>query len=147
MKMSAGLWIDHRKAVIVLISPKGEETMVIQSNIEKHTGRSEDARSAAPFEAQRVQANDSRERKLTGQLAQYYAEVMAALRGVESILIFGPGEANGELKNHLDHAKLGANIITVEPSDKMPDSQIVTKVRDYFKKYDSGGGVHGNIKE
>jgi len=146
MKMSAGLWIDHRKAVIVLISPRGEETMVIQSNIEKHTGRSKDARSTAPFEAQRVQADDRRERKLTGQLALYYAEVMAALGGVESLLIFGPGEAKGELENYLDHAKLGANIIAVEPSDKMTDSQIVTIVRDYFKKYDAGGGVHGNIK-
>ena len=134
MNMKAGLWIDRRKAVIVLISPRGEKTMVIESNVEKHPGHSEDARSTAPFEAQRVQADDSRERKFTGQLAQYYAEVMAALRGVESMLIFGPGEAKGELKNHLDHAKLWSNIIAVEPSDKMTDSQIAAKVRDYFKK-------------
>ena len=134
MNMKAGLWIDRRKAVIVLISPRGEETMEIQSNIENHPGRDESGRSSAPYEAQLVKADDSQERKYTGQLAQYYAEVMAALRGVEALLIFGPGEAKGELKNHLDHAKLGANIIAVEPSDKMTDSQIAAKVRDYFKK-------------
>jgi len=134
MNMKAGLWIDRRKAVIVLISPRGEETMEIQSNIEKHPGRAESGRSSAPYEAQLVKADNSQERKLTGELTQYYAEVMAALRGVESLLIFGPGEAKGELKNHLDHAKLGANIIAVEPSDKMTDSQIAAKVRAYFKK-------------
>lgn len=121
--------------------------MVIQSKIEKHPGRGESGRSSAPYEAQLVKADNSQERKLTGELAQYYAEVMAALRGVESIFIFGPGEAKGELKNHLDHAKIGANIIAVEPSDKMTDSQIASKVRDYFKNQDAGRGVHGNIKE
>ena len=51
MNMKAGLWIDHRKAVIVLISPRGEETMEIQSNIEKHPGRGESDRSSTPYEA------------------------------------------------------------------------------------------------
>jgi hypothetical protein len=134
MKMTAGLWIDHRRAVIVMISPRGEETMEILSNIEKQPGRIEGTRSTAPYEAQRVQADNSRERKFTGQLDQYYTEVMAALRGVESLFIFGPGEAKGELKNHLEHARLGANISAVETSDKMTDNQIVAKVRDYFNK-------------
>ena len=134
MKMTAGLWIDHRKAVIVLISPAGDETTEIRSNVEKQERRLDGARSATPFEAQRVQADDSRERKYTGQLDQYYAEVIAALRGVESILIFGPGEAKVELKNHLDHAKLGGYVIAVETSDKMTDRQIASKIRDYFKK-------------
>jgi len=134
MKMTAGLWIDHRRAVIVMISPRGEETMEILSNIEKQPGRIEGARSTTPYEAQRVQADNSRERKFTGQLDQYYAEVMAALRGVESLLIFGPGEAKGELKNHLDHAKFGASISAVETSDKMTDKQIAAKVRDYFNQ-------------
>ncbi len=134
MNMNAGLWIDHRKAVIVLITPRGEETMEIKSNIEKHPGRSEGGRSTTPYEAQLVKADDSRERKLTGQLDQYYAEVTAALRGVESILIFGPGEAKGELKQHLDRAKLGGTGIVVETTDKMTDRQIAAKVRDYFKE-------------
>jgi len=134
MKINAGLWIDHRKAVIVLITAKGEEVVELLSNIEKQSGRIEGARSTVPYEAQLVKADDSRERKFMGQLEQYYAEVMAAIRGVESILIFGPGEAKGELKNHLDQAKLGKIIVALETSDKMTDKQIAARVRDYFKK-------------
>ena len=76
----AGVWIDHRKAVIVLLSSQGEETLEITSNIEKHPGRSEGNPPTASYEAQLVKADNSRERKFAGQLDQYYAEVTAAFR-------------------------------------------------------------------
>ena len=132
MKMTAGLWIDHRKAVIVTISAEGEKTMEIRSNVEKQPGRFEGVRSTEPYEAQLVKADDSRERDFMGHLDHYYADVIAAIREAESILIFGPGEAKGELKNHLDQARLGGSIIALETIDKMTDHQIVAKVREYF---------------
>jgi len=52
MKTTAGLWIDHRKAVIVVLSDKGEETRVIESNVEKQPGRFAGIRSTTPYEAQ-----------------------------------------------------------------------------------------------
>ena len=132
MEITAGLWIDHRKAVIVIVSAEEEETMEIRSNLEKQPGRFEGVRSTAPYEAQLVKADDSRERDFMGHLDHYYADVIAAIREAESILIFGPGEAKGELKNHLDQAKLGGKIIAIETIDKMTDRQIVAKVREYF---------------
>ena len=36
MNKQAGLWIDHRKAVIVLITDEGEEVKKIVSGMEKH---------------------------------------------------------------------------------------------------------------
>ena len=72
MKRTVGLWIDHRKAVIVVVSDKGEETSVIESNVEKQPGRFEGKRSVDPYEAQMVPADNSRERKFTGQLNTYY---------------------------------------------------------------------------
>ncbi|HSE85080.1 MAG TPA: hypothetical protein VLJ79_02570 [Candidatus Binatia bacterium] len=40
MKNAVGLWIDHRKAVIVVITDKGEETRLIISKVEKQLRRS-----------------------------------------------------------------------------------------------------------
>lgn len=134
MKMTAGVWIDHRKALIVIISAQGEKTVEIRSNVEKQPGRFAGVRSTAPYEAQLVQADDSREREFMGHLDSYYEEVIAAIREAESLLIFGPGEAKGELKNHLDRAKFGGNIIAPETTDKMTDRQIAARVRDYFQK-------------
>jgi stalled ribosome rescue protein Dom34 len=134
MKTTAGLWIDHRKAVIAIVSAEGEETMEIQSNVEKQPGRFAGVRSTTPYESQQVQADDRHEKEFTGHLHQYYDEVIAAIRDAESILIFGPGEAKGELKKRLERDKLGGHIIAVETIDKMTDRQIAAKVREYFHK-------------
>jgi len=132
MTTTAGLWIDHRKAVIVLISDAGEKILEIHSDVEQQPGRFAGVRSTAPFESQQVPADDRRVREFTGHLNQYYTDVIAVLRGAESILILGPGEAKGELKKRLDHVQLGQRILVVETSDKMTDRQIVAKVREYF---------------
>jgi hypothetical protein len=79
-----------------------------------------------------VPADDSRERTFTGHLNINYEAVIACLRDAESILIFGPGEAKGELKERLEKSKLGGRIAGVETVDKMTDRQIAAKVRQYF---------------
>lgn len=134
MKITAGLWIDHRKAVIALLSEDGEETLEIQSNVEKQPGRLAGVRSTTPYESQKLQADDSLQREFTGHLNQFYDEVIAAVRHAESVLLFGPGEAKGELKKRLERDKLGGHIIAVETADKMTDRQIAAKVREYFHK-------------
>jgi 2'-5' RNA ligase len=40
MKAKVGLWIDHRKAIIVVLTEKGEETKRIESTVEKQLRRS-----------------------------------------------------------------------------------------------------------
>ena len=96
MKTSTGLSIDHRKAIIVTVTDKGEDVQEILSHVDKQLGRSEGVRSTTPFEAQLVPADDSQERGLTGHLDAYYDEVLL-IGDAGVILIFGPGEAKGEL--------------------------------------------------
>jgi hypothetical protein len=134
MKTTVGLWIDHRKAIIVAVTDKGEETKLIISKVEKQPGRFAGIRSITPYESQQVRADDSRERKFTGHLNIYYDAVIACIRDAESILIFGPGEAKGELQKRIKKTDLGARIVGIETVDKMTDRQIESKVRQYFRK-------------
>ena len=134
MKTTVGLWIDHRKAIIVAVTNKGEETKLIISKVEKQPGRFAGIRSTAPYESQQVHADDSRERKFTGHLNIYYDAVIACIRDAESILIFGPGEAKGELQKRIKKDKLGGRIVGIEIVDKMTDRQIALKVRQYFQE-------------
>jgi hypothetical protein len=131
MKTTAGVWIDHRKAVITIVSAEGEKTVEIQSNVEKQPSRFAGVRSTAHY-GQQAPADDSHEREFTGQLHRYYDEVIAVIHKAESLLLFGPGEAKGELKKRLEHAKLGQHIVAMETADKMTDRQIAAKVREYF---------------
>jgi len=134
MGTKVGLWIDHRKALIVAVTDKGEEIRLIISKVEKQPGRSGGLRSTTPYESQLVPADDSRERKSTGHLNIYYNAVIACILDAESILIFGPGEAKGELKKRLMKNKLGGRIVGIETIDRMTDRQIAAKVRQYFKE-------------
>jgi hypothetical protein len=134
MKKEVGLWIDHRKAVIVVIVGKENVITTIMSKVEKQPGRYDGVRSTTSYESQQVPADDSRERKFTGHLNIYYDVVIACIRDAESILIFGPGEAKGELKKRIEIDKLGGRIVGIETVDKMTDRQIALKARQYFLK-------------
>ena len=72
-------------------------------------------------------------RAATTFLNQFYTEVIEAIRDAEAILIFGPGEAKTELRQHLERARLGSKVIGVETADKMTDPEIAAKVREHFQ--------------
>jgi len=139
MKTKVGLWIDHRKALVVAVTDKGEEIRLVISKVEKQPGRYDGIRSTTSYESQLVPADDSSQRKLTGHLNIYFDAVIACVRNAEFILIFGPGEAKGELKKRLVRDKLGERIVGIETIDMMTDRQIAARVRQYFKE--KGGPV------
>jgi hypothetical protein len=132
MKKEVGLWMDHRKAVIVMVTDKGEEIKLVVSNVEKQLRRSGGSPLKGPYEAQQVRADDSHEREFTGHLNIYYDAVIACIRDAEAVLIFGPGEAKVELKKRIEREDLGGRIVGIETVDRMTDRQIAAKVRQHF---------------
>src|SRR5256885_6964619 len=110
MGTKVGLWIDNRKAIVVTVTDKGEEMELIVSTVQKQLRRSGDSPLKGPYEQQQVPADASRQRTLTGHLNIYYDAVIACIGDAESILIFGPGEAKGELKKRLKRKTLGRRI-------------------------------------
>ena len=122
MKKAVGLWIDHKKAVMVFVSGQDAEVKLISSNLEKHQRQS----------GVSTPADDVRQRELTGHLTTYYDEVVSCIRDAESILILGPGETKGELKKRLENHNLSGRIVGIETSDKITDPQLVALVRDHF---------------
>jgi hypothetical protein len=134
MKGNAGVWIDHRKAVVVVLASGEKRVTTIASKVEKHPERSGDSPLKGSYEAAQVQADDVRQRTFTAKLAIYYDAVIAALHEATSIIIFGPGEAKGELHKRLIEHKLGGLVAAVETQDKMTDWQIAAKVRSHFAR-------------
>lgn len=134
MKTTVGVWIDHRKAIIVAGTDNGEENALIISQVEKQLRRSGDSPMKGHYAASQVPADDNRQKALTGHLNIYYDAVIACIRQAEAILIFGPGEAKGELQKRLESNHLGERIVGIETVDKMTDRQIAAKVHQYFLK-------------
>jgi hypothetical protein len=134
MKKEMGLWIDHRKAVIVAIVNNVETTQEIISNMEKHIRFSNSTDSNDAIESRGSTAEDVRDRQFGDHLDDFYDKVIPFIRDADSILIFGPGEAKVELENRLKHIEPGAHILGIETADKMTNPQITSKVRTYYSK-------------
>jgi stalled ribosome rescue protein Dom34 len=133
MKKEIGLWIDHREAIIVILSGDREETKYITSTSGKHIRYSGSSHSITPDGLKEVTSEDQRDRKFGNELNKFYDEVIATIREAESIQIFGPGEAKGELEKRLEHAGLKQHILAIETAGKMTDRQIAAKVRQRFQ--------------
>jgi hypothetical protein len=135
MKKEVGVWIDHRKAVIVTVTNKSVTTRLILSNMEKHVRFSGGGHAHPTGHSQPgSEAEDMRDRQYDEHLDQYYDGLIAIIRTAETIWILGPGEAKIELENRLKHAGLGARIEGIETADKLTDRQITAKVRGHFLK-------------
>ena len=124
MKRIVGLWIDHRKATIVLFTGDTEEIKRIESDVRKSGNHSDSS----------VRADDLLQNEFTEHLNKYYDEVILLLGKAETILIMGPGEAKGELKKRIEKSPLKGSEVEVETVDKLTENQIVAKVREYLVK-------------
>lgn len=133
MAVTAGLWIDHKKAVIVTLSGKDEVIKKIPSDIGKLPWK-EKGRGSSASSSQAILADDRLLRRLTRHLNVYYDQVSDYLAPAESVLIFGPGEAKGELKKRLERPGHRGRVVAVETADKMTERQISANVRRFFSR-------------
>ncbi len=134
MTKNIGVWIDHKRAVIMVLSDEGEDFQKIESGMEKRIHFRGDSTSKSPYSAQYQQGDDQLDRQYMEHLNKFYGKVIEQLRGAESLLIFGPGEAKLEFEKRIAHEKVNVQIVGIETSDKMTDRQIAVKVRRFFEK-------------
>ncbi len=130
MRKEVGVWIDHKKAVIV--TGDGGRIEKLESNMEKFVRTNGGAHGKTPSGALVFLPEDQRDRHFIEHLNKYYAEVIAQLRNAEAILVFGPGEAKFELEKRLRHVELHKHITGIESADKLTDRQIAAKVKKFF---------------
>jgi hypothetical protein len=144
METAMGVWIDSRKAVVVVGADgngDAEGIRRITTDLEKQLRLSSGKRAKASYGRQIPPADDKRERSSEANLQAFFGEVIAALREAHSIFIFGPGEAKEEFKKRLDGDGLGARVDAVESAGRMTDRQITAKARGHFLSRVRSAGV------
>lgn len=134
MSKEIGLWLDHREAILVVLTESGEEVKHIRSKSGKHIRYSGSSHAQTPEGLKEVTSEDQRDRKFGNTLNAFYDEIITYLRGADTIQIFGPGEAKGELERRMEQEGLRSHVLAVETVDKMTDGQIMAKVRRRFPK-------------
>ena len=134
MATKAGVWIDHRQAIVVLVTDEGKQIKRISSGIERPVRSSGNSRSKHKYTKNDFVAEDRLERKLMTHLKKFFDEVIACVRDAEAMLIVGPGEAKGEFIKRLKTKELRGRIVELETTDKMTDRQLAAKVDEHFAK-------------
>ncbi len=130
MKKEVGVWIDHKKAVIV--TGDGGTIEKLESNMENYSRSNGGTHGKTPSGTQVFLPENQRERHFAEHLNKYYAAVIAQVREAEAILVFGPGEAKFELEKRLKLLEHKKHIIGIESADKLTDRQIAAKVKTFF---------------
>lgn len=134
MNSQAGIWIDHRQAIVVTMTAAGGDLRRIASDVETQPRREGDSPMSGDYEALQVPPDDRHLRAVTGHLNAYYDRVVDSVRDANAVLIFGPGEAKGEFKKRMESAGPKGRMVTVETADKMTEKQIQAKVREHFSR-------------
>lgn len=124
MGQDVGVWIDHKRAVIVSLVAGEATSRTLESDVRAHPH----------FAGSQEGGGEKKyEERFNQQLDRYYDDVIAQIGKPDALLLFGPGEAKQQLKERLSHSKafLGS-AVTLESADKMTDPQIVAKVKEHF---------------
>jgi hypothetical protein len=129
MATKAGVWIDHKQAVVVLLADSGQEIKRVKSGIEKPGAGSNPKK---PYTPNDFVAEDRRERKTDDHRKKFFDEVIASFPAADALLILGPGEAKGEFSKHIKAKKIRGVVVELETADKMTDPQIAALVKQHF---------------
>jgi hypothetical protein len=137
MATGIGVWLDSRTACIVAAERDGTKEAGaikrITTDFERQLRLSSGQRGKTSYGKQTAPPDDLRETMSKANLQVFFDDVVAALRGAQTIYLFGPGKAKEEFKKRLDRDGLGDRIDVVESVGRMSDRQIAAKVRDHFR--------------
>ena len=133
MAHKVGIWIDHKKAVIVSASTGGVTATTLESEVGPHARYSGRAGYPTPDGPHDGRGEKHYEGRYDEHLGRYFDEVIRQVGQPESLLIFGPGEAKRQLEARLSRSpRLSDRIVGIETTDKMTDPQIAAKVKEHY---------------
>jgi hypothetical protein len=133
MSHKVGVWVDHRKAVIVFLAGGEVTTGTVESSVGPHARYSGRTEYPTPDGPQSGRGEKAFERRFERRLDRFYDEIIRRLGEPEALLIVGPGEAKLELRERLGRAKaLSKGRVEVETTDKLTEPQLVAYVKRHY---------------
>lgn len=118
-KQYAGVWLDNQHATI--ITSEGEEDYSILQKV----AASGNQRGGSEHAMNNAKQSDH---------LKYFKALSAELTSYDEILLFGPGQSQEQLQNHLgSNAQFSNTKISIDTADQLTDPQMIARVRDFFK--------------
>ena len=125
MNAQLGIWIDHKKAIVVSVAPDRSAVTRLRSSLRSH-GRyhgAHDSGGERKYEARHEQG-----------LAHYLDAVARHVERGDEVLILGPGETKRALARRLGQIKSLIGVTTkTSPADALSEAQLVTTIRKRYR--------------
>jgi hypothetical protein len=125
-----GIWIDHRRAVVVTIENGSESIKTLEGEVDrqpKAAGRSGNPTKWGPqatFNERRMEEN------FRLHVVNFYKDVIKSIGKPDQLLVMGPAQAKLEFAEEIEKvAELRGVPLKVETADKMTDPQVAAKLR------------------
>ena len=129
-----GIWLDKKKARIIILEAKNELMETVVSEVEDFhvQGGSGTKFKGGPQDV--VQDSKYLERE-KHQLKIYFKEIASKIKNANAIVIFGPAQTKDKLRKELqeNYKELHAKVKAVKAVDNMTDNQVKALVKDFFK--------------
>jgi hypothetical protein len=126
-----GIWIDHRKAIVVTIDEGGESRRVIENPVERHAGPEGSRRTSTPYGPQAPSFERQLEEKNRLHAAKFFKEVIKSMGRPDRLFVMGPADAKREFVERVEkESGLRGLAIKVETTDRMTEAQVAAKVRE-----------------
>ena len=127
-----GIWIDHRRAIVVEIVDGVESRRTIESEVEPLSPPSGGKRTGTPYAPRLGVKEHGRKEHHQHQMASFYRDVASQIGRPDQLLVMGPATAKNEFAEIAQELHELAGVpLKIEPADKMTEPQIAAKVREY----------------
>lgn len=124
MSHDVGIWIDHKKAVIVSITDGRVTATTVDSKVgaHPHFSGSQEGGGEKKYEERQNRQHD-----------RFYDDVIGQMGQPAALFLFGPGEAKLQLEERLGRSHAASRpTVAVESADKLTDPQIVARVKEHY---------------
>jgi hypothetical protein len=132
-----GIWIDSREATIIELGPTETNTKTLHSNLTRRP-RFGGETSLKP-KGRISSATDykySPQAHYENEMVKFLKEVTNEIKEADNLFIFGPAETKIKLESTVKSTNKNAHILSVEPCDKITESQKIQRVKEFFTAVD-----------
>ena len=135
MKKKTGIWVDHKKAIIVSLNGEKENVIEIESNIENAVYHDKEGNKGTFSGSHHGNSETKFEERKKNQLNDFLKEVIAKIKETDELYVFGPAETKTKLEQKIyseksfDISKL-KSVATADSN--MSLNQIIAMVKEFY---------------
>ncbi len=128
-----GIWLDQKEALIVTVINNSVTKNLVVSDIETRERIPGEKKIFGRFGDQYLNDEKSKKNKINDLTTRYLNAILAQLKKVDEVLLFGPAQTKIKLEKLINNDNnLSSKLKSVQNANNMTENQKVAFVKNYF---------------